>query len=131
MLTRLNGILLGGQTIGIISHGIEHIITAQTLVAGIDIAGYITQRMAYMKSCSRWIGKHVEHVELVAISVFTHLIGLVGNPFRLPLLFYFSEIIFHRCFICCFVISNLDVYILGCKGTANDRNNKIIGVISD
>src|SRR5699024_7015907 len=63
VLTGLNGILLGGKAKGIISHGMQYIESLMAFVAGYNIAGNIAQRMSYVKSCSRGIGKHVQDVK--------------------------------------------------------------------
>ena len=50
VLSCLYGILLCWQAVGVVSHGVEHIVALQALVAGIDIAGDIAERMADMES---------------------------------------------------------------------------------
>ena len=95
MLTRLYRILLGGQSIGIITHGMQHIKTFQPLVTRIDVAGNVTQRMPHMQSCSRGVGEHVEHIEFGFRVVNFHLIDFVILPVALPLFLYFFKIIFH------------------------------------
>ncbi|CDC24623.1 unknown [Prevotella sp. CAG:386] len=52
MLTGLDGILLGWQTVCVVTHWVKHVESVQALVAGIDVAGYIAQGMAYMQACS-------------------------------------------------------------------------------
>ena len=52
MLSGLDGILLGGQSICIISHRIQNVESLQTFVTGINVARNISQRMAYMKAGS-------------------------------------------------------------------------------
>ena len=95
VLTRLDSILLGRQSIGIITHRMQNIKTAQTLVAGIDVTGDVTQGMSYMQSCTRWIGKHVQHIILGPITVYIALVGVMFTPVLLPLFFYFLIIIVH------------------------------------
>ncbi len=54
VLPRLYGILLGRQPVGIIAHGVKHVVALQSLVAGIDVAGYIAQRDGPHASRPRW-----------------------------------------------------------------------------
>ena len=96
MLTCLYGILLSRQTISIVAHGVEHVETLQPLVAGIDVGCNISQWMTNMKTGSRWVREHVEHIEFLFLLVFNHTIGSVLHPSALPLLLDFSEIIFHK-----------------------------------
>ena len=95
VLTRLDGILLSRQSIGIIAHGMQHIKSFQPLVTRIDIAGNVAQRMAHMQSCSRGVGEHVEDIEFGFRVVNFHLIDFVVLPVALPLFLYFFKIIFH------------------------------------
>ena len=46
MLSCLNGILLGRESIGIIAHRVEHVVALQTLEACIYIGCYISERVA-------------------------------------------------------------------------------------
>ena len=95
VLSGLYGILLGGQSISVVSHGVEHIESLLALVAGIDIGGDIAQGVSYMESGSRRIGEHIEHIEFLLVLVLFHLIGLLFNPSFLPFFLYFPEIVFH------------------------------------
>ena len=125
MLTCLDGILLCGQTVGIVAHGVQHIEALLTLVAGIDIAGNIAKGMAYMKSCPTRIREHVQHVELLLVLVLHHAISAIFHPSLLPFLFDVSEIVIHSIYV--LIVS---VHInLGCKDTKyfrqkNKRNTK-------
>ena len=95
VLARLYGILLGGQAIGIVAHRVEHVIALQTLEAGVDVAGDISQRMAHMEARTAGVREHVEDVELLFALVLGYFIGLVGLPIVEPFLLYFLKIIFH------------------------------------
>ena len=95
MLTRLDGILLGGQTIGIIAHGVQHVEALQALVAGINVTGNVAQRMSHMQTCSRRIGKHVQHIKFRTAIVNFTFIGVMITPILLPLFFYVFIVIFH------------------------------------
>ena len=65
MLACLDGILLGRQSVGVITHRIQHVVALLTLVARIDVAGDVAQWMAHVQSCTRWVGKHVQHIEFL------------------------------------------------------------------
>ena len=102
VLSGLDGILLGGQSVGIVAHGVEDVEALLALVARVDVAGDVAQRVADVQTCSRGIGKHVEDVELLTCWVLRHLVGLMVPPVLLPFLFDLSEIVFH-CYV--FVLS--------------------------
>ena len=95
MLSCLNGILLSWQTISIVSHWVEHIETALTLVACIDVGSYVSQWVTNVKSCSRGIRKHIEYVVFGLIASCLCVIGAFFRPCFTPSLFNVSEIIFH------------------------------------
>ena len=52
MLSGLDGILLCRKAECIITHGVKHVEALQPLVTGNYIAGNISKRMSYMKTCS-------------------------------------------------------------------------------
>ena len=95
VLTRLNSILFGRKSVGIITHRIQNIEALQPLVASIDIAGDISQGMTNMQSCSRRIREHVQNIELLFTFVFRNLVGLHFHPPFLPFLFNLFEVVFH------------------------------------
>ena len=99
MLARLDGILLGRQSVGIVAHGVEHVEALLALVTGIDIAGNIAQRMAHMQACPTRVREHVEHVKLLLGGIFGDTIGLLFHPSLLPLFLNVSEIVFHLFFV--------------------------------
>ena len=114
MLTCLDGILLSRQSIGIITHRVQHVETLLALISGIDITGDIAKRMTHMQTCSRWIREHVQYVEFLLLLVLHYAIGTIFHPSLLPFLFDFSEIVIH----CCIFILIVSVHInLGCKDT--------------
>ena len=98
MLACLNGILLGRKSIGIVAHRVQHVEAFQSLVACIDIAGDVSQRMTHMQTGTAGVGEHVEYVEFLLGFVFRDAIGLLFNPAPLPLLLNLSEIIVHTFF---------------------------------
>ena len=95
MLTCLDGILLCWQSVGIVAHWVQHIETLQTLVASIDVACYVSQRMSHVQSCARWIREHVQHIELLLVLVFNNVVSLLLHPALLPFLLNLFEIVFH------------------------------------
>ena len=99
VLTRLDGILLGRQTIGVIAHGVKHIEAAQTLVARKYVAGNVAQRVSHMQTRTRGVWKHVEHIVFGFVIVYFSLIGVVLLPVGLPLLLYLFIFIFHIIYI--------------------------------
>ena len=64
VLPRLDGILLGRQSIAVVAHGVEHIEALQPFVAGIDVAGNVAEGVTHMQSRTTGIGEHVQHVVL-------------------------------------------------------------------
>ena len=66
MLTRLNRILLGRKTVGIVTHGVQHVEAVQALVACVDVRGDITERVSHVKSRTRGVGEHIQYVVLGA-----------------------------------------------------------------
>ena len=95
VLSRLDGVLLGRQAVGIVAHGVEHIESLLAFVACIDVACDVSERVAHMQAGAGGVGKHIEHIELGPFRVFRHLVGLLVYPSLLPFLFNFSEIVFH------------------------------------
>ena len=95
VLSRLDGILLRGQTVGVEAHGVQHVEALQTLVAAVDIARNIPQRVSHMQACATRIRKHIQHVVVRLITLVAHAVDTFFRPLPLPLLLYFLKIIFH------------------------------------
>ena len=95
VLARLDGILLGGQAVGIIAHGMQHVETALALVARIDVAGDVAQRMSHVQTRSRRIREHIQHIELGTVIVDVALVGVMLTPVLLPLFLYLFKIVIH------------------------------------
>ncbi len=98
VLTGLDGILLGRKSIGVVSHGVEHIESLQTFVAGHNIAGDVAQGMAYVESGARRVGEHVEHIVFGLGMVYLHVIYVAVFPVLSHLALYFFMIVFH-CYV--------------------------------
>ena len=99
MLSRLNGILLGRQTISIIAHGMQHIEAFQTLVTCINVTGNITQGMSHMQTRSRRIREHIEYIELRTVIIYFTFVGVMFTPILLPLFLYIFIVIVHFLYI--------------------------------
>ncbi len=64
MLAGLDGVLLGGESEGVVAHRVKDIEALQPLVAGIYVAGDVAQRMADVQACSGRIREHIQNIEL-------------------------------------------------------------------
>ena len=95
MLPGLDGILLGGETEGVVTHRVQDVEALQPFVAAVDVAGNITQRMAHVQSGPGGVRKHVEHIILGLGGVGLYAEGLAISPIGLPFLLDFLEIVFH------------------------------------
>ena len=79
VLTSLDSILLSRQSVSIVTHRVQYVESVQTLVkhsATINI-----QRICLNK--------------FLLVFIFCHLVGLVLDPFLVPFLLDFSEVVFH------------------------------------
>ena len=99
VLSGLYSVLFCRKSICVISHRVQHVETLQAFVTGVNITGYVSQRMSYVQSGSRRIREHIQYVEFLFAFVFSHLIGMVLYPSLLPFLFNLSEIVFHDLFL--------------------------------
>ena len=95
MLSCLDGILLSGKAISVISHGMQHVKSFQALVTRIDVTGYVAKGMSHVQACSRRIRKHIEHIELGTAIVNFTFVGVMFTPILLPLFLYLIKIIVH------------------------------------
>ena len=94
VLACLDGMLFGRQSVGIISHGVQYVVSLQALVACIDIACYVSEWMAYVQTSTAGIGEHVQYVELLLSRIFLHLVCVIGHPSLVPFLFNLAEVVF-------------------------------------
>ena len=95
MLPGLDGILLGGETEGVVTHRVQDVEALQPFVAAVDVAGNVAQRMAHMQPGPGGVRKHVEHIILGLGGVGLYAEGLAVGPVGLPFLLDFLEIVFH------------------------------------
>ena len=102
MLSCLDSVLFSWEAISIVTHWVKHIEAVESLVAAVDVAGDVAERVTDVKTRSRWIREHVEYIVLRTVGIDLNLIGLVIDPLSLPFLFDVFEIVFH--FLYFFVI---------------------------
>ena len=95
----LYGILLGGQSVSVIAHGIQHVEALEAFISGVDVRSDVAQRMSHVQPRPAGIGEHVEDIIFLFAFIFLHAVGLVVHPSFLPFLFNFPEIIFHIGFL--------------------------------
>ncbi len=95
MLSRLYGILLGRQAVGVVAHRVKHVESAQAFVTRIYVAGYVAQRMTHMQACARRVGEHVEYIEFRTRRVLAHTVYLLVAPILLQARFYLLRIVVH------------------------------------
>ncbi len=94
MLPRFYRVLFCRQTKRIVSHRVEDIKTLMAFVSRIDITGDIPQWVTYVQARSGWIREHIQYVILGFITAIICFKRFVVGPVLLPLLLYFSEMIF-------------------------------------
>ncbi len=94
--TVVDRILFGGKTKCIIAHRMQHVKPFQSLIAGKDIAGDITEGVADMQTRAAGIREHIQDIEFRFGRIVGHFIGAVRYPALLPFLFNFAEVIFHK-----------------------------------
>ncbi len=95
MLSRLNGVLLGGKPERVEPHRMQHIEAAEPLIPCIYVGSDIAQRMAHMQPRPARIGEHVEDIIFGPGGVCLHLICSAALPFGLPTRLQFSKIVLH------------------------------------
>ena len=96
VLPRLYGILLGGQPVGVVAHGVQHVEAFQAFVAAVDVGGDVAQRMPHVQPRARGVGEHVQHVILGAVGAYAGLVRTMLLPVALPLLLDILEVVFHN-----------------------------------
>ena len=116
MLSCLDGILLGWESVCVVTHRVKYIETLKTFETCEDIRCDITERMSHMQSCTRWVREHVKHIEFLLVLILNYAIGLVLLPSLLPLLFNLVKIVCHI-FFCYFLYYTVSAPIdaINCK----------------
>ena len=91
MLTGLDRVLLGGQTERVPAHRVQHVETAQALVARDDVGRGVALGMSDVQPRAARVGEHVEHVVFRPRRIEARLAGIrrvesaAFFPERLPL----------------------------------------------
>ena len=62
VLPGLNGVLFGGQSVGVESHRVQYVIALQPFVSGVDVAGDIAEGMPHVQAGPGGVGEHVQNV---------------------------------------------------------------------
>ena len=62
MLSGLDGILFRRESESVVTHRVKDIESLETLVACIYVAGDVTERMTYVKTCAGRIRKHIQDI---------------------------------------------------------------------
>ena len=96
VLSRLNGVLLSGQSVGIVTHRVQHVKTLQAFIAGVNIRSDVTERMSHVQSCARGVGEHIQHVVFRFRLILFNVIGFILGPFAAPFPFDVFVVIFHK-----------------------------------
>ena len=94
MLAGLYGILFSGESVGVVAHGVENVEALLAFEACIDVTGYVAERVANVQTCAAGVGEHVEDIVFLTTFVLADFVCLAFRPEAVPLLFYFSEVIF-------------------------------------
>ena len=94
VLSGLNSILFSRQSKGIVAHGVQHIKAFQFFETGHNIRSNVTQRVTYVQAGTRRVGEHVQYIVLGFWSAILRTVSFLFSPALLPLLLYFSEMVF-------------------------------------
>src|SRR5207249_4821930 len=81
----LDRVLFGWQSEGVVAHRMQDVEPPHALVAAPHVCGRVAFGMADMQSFTRWVGKHVEHVELRRARTLDGSERLLCLPDALPL----------------------------------------------
>ncbi len=102
--TRMNlvrdGVVFRRQTKRVPPHGMEHVLSQETLVPRPDVTQHISAPVTDMKPRARGVREHVEAVVLRARVVVLCGVDAVFIPPRAPFRFQCSEIVFNAICIC-------------------------------
>jgi hypothetical protein len=93
MLAGLERMLLGGQTKRVPSHGVQDVEPVHPLEARHDVGRGVALGMADVEPRPRWIGEHVERVELGLVAVVLGPERLVLEPVLLPARLHLGEVV--------------------------------------
>lgn len=84
MNTRLNGVLLGWQTKGIVADGMQNVKPLLPFVASHNVVGCERSHVPHVQASTRRVGEHIESVEFRFWRKIDGLKSLLLFPFFLP-----------------------------------------------
>ena len=93
VLAGFDGVLLGGESEGVPTHGVKDVKAVHLFVAADDVGGGVALGVADVESRAAGVREHVENVVLrlggieVGIARIRGAVGLFGGPMVLPLFF--------------------------------------------
>ena len=62
-----DGVLLGGQTEGVVAHRVQDVPASHPGETGDDVGGDVAQRVAHVQALAGGVGKHVQQEELLLV----------------------------------------------------------------
>ena len=65
VLPGLYGVLLGRQAVGVVAKRVQHIAPEHPVIAGVDVRGDVSERVADVQARARGVREHVLHEQLV------------------------------------------------------------------
>ena len=96
MVTGGNGVLLGGQTEGVIAHGVQHVVALHPLHPGHDVRSRVTLGMARVQTHAGRVREHIQHIILGLGEIpDIRVEGVVFLPVLVPFSFNSSKIVVH------------------------------------
>ena len=93
VLPCLYGVLLGGEAVGVVAHGVQDVEAVEAFEAGVDVGGDVAEGVPDVEACSGGVGEHVEDVVFGLVEVDVDFVGFVVDPVFLPAAFYVSEVV--------------------------------------
>ena len=95
MLSCLDGILFGWQTICIESHRMQHIESFQTFISGINVGCDVAEWVADVQTGSGRIREHIQYIKFRFGRIDVDFVSLIFFPVALPLFLYLLKVVFH------------------------------------
>ena len=96
MVAGIHGVLLSGQTEGVVAHGVQHIEALHALHAGHDIGSGITLRMACVQTHAGGVREHIQNIILRLGKIPNiRMEGIVFFPIFLPFFLNGTVLIIH------------------------------------
>ena len=95
VLSGLDGILFGWQTICIESHRMQHIESFQTFISGINVGCDVAEWVADVQTGSGRIREHIQYIKFRFGRIDVDFVSLIFFPVALPLFLYLLKVVFH------------------------------------